>query len=124
MKDYYKVLGVSRDATQEDIKKVFRQLALKHHPDRNQGEKESEEKFKEINEAYSCLGDPEKRAHYDRYGTTEDLAPAPAQVSADLAQGRPSAISLRTSLMISSVPLADLKRPGRQKARTFVTTLH
>jgi len=73
MRDYYKVLGVSRDATQEDIKKVFRQLALKHHPDRNQGEKESEEKFKEINEAYSCLGDPEKRAHYDRYGTTEGL---------------------------------------------------
>jgi molecular chaperone DnaJ len=71
MKDYYKVLGVSRDSTQEDIKKVFRQLALRHHPDRNQGDKESEEKFKEINEAYSCLGDPEKRAHYDRYGTTE-----------------------------------------------------
>ncbi|MBF0505593.1 MAG: molecular chaperone DnaJ [Nitrospirae bacterium] len=71
MKDYYKVLGVGRDAAQEDIKKAFRQLALKYHPDRNQGEKESEEKFKEINEAYTCLGDPEKRAHYDRYGTIE-----------------------------------------------------
>lgn len=74
MKDYYKVLGVSRDATQEEIKKAFRQLALKHHPDRNQGDKESEEKFKEINEAYSCIGDPEKRAHYDRYGTTEGIS--------------------------------------------------
>ncbi|MCL4457495.1 MAG: molecular chaperone DnaJ [Nitrospirae bacterium] len=71
MKDYYKVLGVGRDAAQEDIKKAFRQLALKHHPDRNQGNKESEEKFKEINEAYTCLGDSEKRAHYDRYGTAE-----------------------------------------------------
>jgi molecular chaperone DnaJ len=73
MTDYYKILGVSRDASQEDLKKAFRQLALKHHPDRNQGEKASEEKFKEINEAYTCLGDPEKRAHYDRYGTTEGL---------------------------------------------------
>jgi molecular chaperone DnaJ len=73
MKDYYKVLGVSRDASPEELKKVYRQLALKYHPDRNQGEKESEEKFKEINEAYTCLGDPEKRAHYDRYGTTEGL---------------------------------------------------
>lgn len=73
MKDYYKVLGVGRDATQEDLKKVFRQLALKYHPDRNQGDKESEEKFKEINEAYSCLSDPEKRSHYDRYGTTEGM---------------------------------------------------
>ncbi|MEW6115966.1 MAG: molecular chaperone DnaJ [Nitrospirota bacterium] len=71
MKDYYKVLGVDRSATQEEIKKVFRQLALKYHPDRNQGDKEAEEKFKEINEAYSCIGDPEKRAHYDRYGTAE-----------------------------------------------------
>ncbi len=71
MKDYYKVLGVGRDASQEDMKKAFRQLAMKHHPDRNQGEKASEEKFKEINEAYTCLSDPEKRSHYDRFGTTE-----------------------------------------------------
>jgi molecular chaperone DnaJ len=73
MKDYYKVLGVGRDASQDEIKKAFRQLALKHHPDRNQGNKESEEKFKEINEAYTCLGDAEKRAHYDRFGTTEGM---------------------------------------------------
>lgn len=73
MTDYYKILGVSRDATQEEIKKAFRQLALKHHPDRNPGKKEAEDKFKEINEAYTCLGDAEKRATYDRYGTTEGL---------------------------------------------------
>jgi molecular chaperone DnaJ len=73
MKDYYELLGVSRDATQEDIKKAFRQLALKYHPDRNQGDKESEAKFKEINEAYSCLGDATKRAHYDRFGSAEGI---------------------------------------------------
>lgn len=71
MKDYYKTLGVSRNATQDEIKKAFRQLALKHHPDRNQGDKKAEEKFKEINEAYTCLSDEEKRSNYDRYGTAE-----------------------------------------------------
>jgi molecular chaperone DnaJ len=73
MKDYYSVLGVSRNATSDELKKAFRQLALKYHPDRNHGNKEAEEKFKEINEAYSCLSDPDKRAHYDRFGTSEGM---------------------------------------------------
>src|SRR4030066_1784348 len=73
MKDYYEILGVSRDASETDIKKAFRQLALKHHPDRNPGNKEAEEKFKEINGAYSCLSDPEKRDNYDRFGTAEGV---------------------------------------------------
>jgi len=73
MKDYYKLLGVDRNASQDEIKKAFRQLALKYHPDRNQGDKALEEKFKEVNEAYTCLGDSEKRANYDRYGTSEGL---------------------------------------------------
>jgi len=73
MKDYYDILGISRDASDADIKKAFRQLALKYHPDRNPENKESEEKFKVINEAYSCLCDPEKRANYDRFGTAEGL---------------------------------------------------
>ncbi len=67
-RDYYKVLGLSRDASQEDIKRAFRKLARKYHPDRNPGDKEAEEKFKEINEAYEVLRDPEKRAAYDRFG--------------------------------------------------------
>lgn len=71
MKDYYEILGVPRDASEADIKKAFRQLALKYHPDRNPGDKEAEEKFKEINEAYSCLSDVEKRANYDRFGVAE-----------------------------------------------------
>lgn len=71
MKDYYSILGVSRNATQEEIKKAFRRLARQYHPDLNPGNREAEEKFKEINEAYSCLSDPVRRANYDRYGTAE-----------------------------------------------------
>ncbi|MBF0538778.1 MAG: molecular chaperone DnaJ [Nitrospirae bacterium] len=71
MKDYYELLGVGKDATPDELKKAFRQMALKYHPDRNSGDKASEEKFKEINEAYSCLSDPNKRANYDRFGTAD-----------------------------------------------------
>ncbi|MBS1226136.1 MAG: molecular chaperone protein DnaJ [Candidatus Aminicenantes bacterium] len=67
-KDYYQVLGVARDAAPEQIKKAYRQLALKHHPDRNPGSKEAEERFKEAAEAYSVLADAEKRSVYDRFG--------------------------------------------------------
>jgi len=67
-KDYYHVLGVPRDASAEDIKRAYRQLALNHHPDRNPGNKEAEERFKEAAEAYSILADVEKRSVYDRFG--------------------------------------------------------
>ena len=77
MKDYYEILGVPRDAAGADIKKAFRQLALKYHPDRNPDNKEAEDKFKEINEAYSCLIEPEKRANYDRFGTAEGMGAGP-----------------------------------------------
>ena len=68
--DYYKVLGVAKNASAEEIKKAYRKLALKYHPDRNQGDKESEEKFKEANEAYAVLSDQEKRKQYDTFGST------------------------------------------------------
>ena len=67
-KDYYSALGVSKDAGSEEIKKAYRKLALKYHPDRNKGDKESEEKFKEISEAYAVLSDAEKRKQYDNFG--------------------------------------------------------
>jgi len=67
-RDYYEVLGLGRDATEEDIKRVYRRLALQYHPDKNPGNKEAEEKFKEATEAYEVLKDPEKRSRYDRYG--------------------------------------------------------
>ncbi len=69
-KDYYKTLGVDRNADQETIKKAFRKLARQYHPDANKGDKKAEEKFKEINEAYEVLSDPEKRKLYDQMGAS------------------------------------------------------
>jgi molecular chaperone DnaJ len=79
VKDYYQILGVGGDASPEDIKKAFRQLALRYHPDRNPGNtREAEERFKEINEAYEVLGNEQKRRQYDyltsrRRGQTEGM---------------------------------------------------
>ncbi len=66
--DYYEVLGVSRDASEGELKKVYRQLTLEHHPARNDGDPAAEEMFKQVSEAYAVLSDPEKRARYDRFG--------------------------------------------------------
>lgn len=67
-KDYYSILGVARTSTEDDIKKAYRKLALKYHPDRNPGNREAEARFKEINEAYAVLSNPEKRKQYDTFG--------------------------------------------------------
>ena len=69
-RDYYEVLGVAKNATEEEIKKAYRKLAMKHHPDRNQGDsgKGAEDKFKECKEAYEMLSDAQKRAAYDQHG--------------------------------------------------------
>ena len=68
MADFYATLGIQRDASEDDLKKAYRKLAMQYHPDRNGGSKEAEERFKEITEAYDVLRDPQKRAAYDRYG--------------------------------------------------------
>ena len=73
-KDYYQILSVSRNATEEQIKKSYRKLAMQYHPDRNPGkEKWANEKFKEINEAFGVLGDPQKRRQYDQFGTVGNI---------------------------------------------------
>lgn len=68
-KDYYKILGVDRKASTDEIRSAYRKLAMKYHPDKNPGDKKAEDKFKEINEAYQVLSDEQKRAHYDRLGS-------------------------------------------------------
>ncbi|MEJ2560915.1 MAG: DnaJ domain-containing protein, partial [Anaerolineae bacterium] len=67
-KDYYKILGVDKNATEKEIKSAFRKLARQYHPDVNPDDPQAEARFKEINEAYEVLGDPEKRAKYDQLG--------------------------------------------------------
>jgi molecular chaperone DnaJ len=68
--DLYIILEIEKTASKEDIKKAYRKLAMKYHPDRNAGDKTAEEKFKEVNEAYSTLSDDSKRQQYDMYGST------------------------------------------------------
>ena len=82
-RDYYEVLGVARDAAPEEIRKAYRKLAMQHHPDRNPGSKEAEEKFREAAEAYEILRDPEKRRRYDQFGHTPQGVPEPHFSSAE-----------------------------------------
>src|SRR5262249_20149535 len=74
-RDYYEVLGVKRDASEDQIKSAYRKLARKYHPDRNPGDKQAEENFKEVQTAYDVLSDKEKRARYDRFGFAGENGP-------------------------------------------------
>jgi curved DNA-binding protein len=70
-KDYYEILGLKKGATADEIKKAFRKLAVKYHPDKNPDDKKAEERFKEINEAYAVLSDPQKKSQYDQFGSAD-----------------------------------------------------
>jgi molecular chaperone DnaJ len=86
-RDYYEVLGLGRTASEEELKKAYRRLAIQYHPDRNPGDKTAEERFKEINEAYQVLSDPERRAQYDRYGHAAFQGPQGGGFGFEFTQG-------------------------------------
>ena len=108
-RDYYEVLGVPKDADEAALKKAYRVLAKKYHPDANPGDKEAEAKFKEASEAYSVLSDPEKRRKYDQFGHAEPAATA-ASISTEP--------TCETSLEISSETSSEVDVPLTEEAAT------
>ena len=102
-RDYYEVLGVSKDADEATLKKAYRQVAKKYHPDMNPGDAEAEKKFKEASEAYAVLSDPEKRRQYDQFGHAAFDGSAGAEaVPAALADSTLTVLILATFSEISS----------------------
>lgn len=72
-KNYYETLGVNKNASADEIKKAYKKMAMKYHPDRNKGDSSAEKKFKEVNEAYQVLGDATKKKNYDQFGNAEGM---------------------------------------------------
>ena len=113
-RDYYEVLGVAKNANADEIKKAYRKAAIKYHPDKNPGDKEAEEKFKEAAEAYDVLSNPEKRARYDQFG---HAGMSGAAGSADSAAGSRWRTSSRSSAIFSgAISAAEVIGPLRAAA--------
>ena len=108
-KDYYSTLGVAKTATEKEIKQAFRKLARKFHPDVNPGDKTSESKFKEINEAYEVLGDPDKRRKYDELGANWRMYEQAQAQGLDLVYASP------VELQIDSI-IVDMFRRIQQRS--------
>ena len=116
-RDYYEVLGVSKGASEEEIKKAYKKLARKYHPDMNPGDKEAEEKFKEINEANEVLSDPDKKARYDQFGFAGVDPNYGAGAAGGGSTSAPSAISSAASSAVASAARARTPtRPSAAKA--------
>ena len=112
-RDYYEVLGIGKNATDAEIKSAYRKLAKKYHPDLNPGDKEAEEKFKEVNEANDVLSDPQKRQRYDQFGFAGvDPNYAAANGGGAGAGGTSLAISLAAALAVDSAALAAVLPPA------------
>ena len=121
-RDYYEVLGLSKGASSDEIKKAYRKLAVKYHPDKNPDDKASEEKFKEIGEAYEALSDPEKKSAYDQFGHAAFNSRAKAG-RGGIFFVKPSAEEEEeASLRICSAEAGSAVPPGRLAALTFATT--
>ncbi len=105
-RDYYEILSVPRNATESDLKKAYRRLAMKHHPDRNPGDRAAEEQFKEAKEAYEILTDARKRAAYDQFG----------HAGVDPGAAAPGGLGARVASAISSTPFSETSSAGEAGA--------
>ena len=115
-RDYYEVLGVEKSASEDEIKKAYRKLAKANHPDLHPGDKECEERFKEINEAYEVLSDPDKRAKYDQFGRRSTRPPAAPAAPVSAASAALATFSAAASGISSAIFSAAASAAGRPSA--------